>query len=80
MNRVLQGEALNERAEELGVYPVDEPETQPRVMEAERAIRESHLWVSWLSCRPSRRWRARPLPGWRVLRLLGSRRSVRRKR
>ncbi|MDO8950722.1 MAG: hypothetical protein Q8S43_08125 [Actinomycetota bacterium] len=55
MRRLLQGQELEARARELGVslnYLVnpnsgtsDEPELQRRVLEAERARRESWLWL-----------------------------------
>ena len=57
MRRLLQGDALEKRADELGV-PKDGPfthsvatrrvsdvELQRRVIEAERSVRESKLWL-----------------------------------
>jgi hypothetical protein len=63
MRRLLQGEALERRARELGVDieggPItqsvsgkqeraDDSELQRRVLEAERSVRESRLWRSAL--------------------------------
>ena len=60
MKRLLQGEDLKRRAKELGVdttappFPksvsggarqVDDAELQRRVLDAERSIRESKLWL-----------------------------------
>ena len=60
MKRILEGEALEQRARELGVdiqaAPItqsisgrhkraDDHELQKRVIEAERSIRESKLWI-----------------------------------
>jgi len=51
---LLQGDELTKRAEELGVSLIElhdvhgvrsEPELQRRVIEAERAERESRLWL-----------------------------------
>lgn len=53
-NKLLKGDELKARAEELGVSMnelydtqgiISEPELQRRVVEAERSIRESKLWV-----------------------------------
>lgn len=52
--KLLKGDELTARAEELGVSlsqlydskgHINEPELQRRVAEAERSIRESKLWV-----------------------------------
>ena len=59
MKKLLEGQALEKRAKELGCSLQGEPitqsisgyrkatndELQKRIIEAERSIRESHLWV-----------------------------------
>jgi hypothetical protein len=60
MNKLLQGDELERRAVELGIdiqgdavtqsssgrhRRVDDAELQRRVLEAERSIRESRLWI-----------------------------------
>ena len=52
-HKVLQGKDLEERAREIGVSlddlysgaVINEPELQRRVIEAERSLRESRLWL-----------------------------------
>lgn len=52
--KILKGDNLYHRAEELGVSLIElgyadgtesEPELQRRVLEAERALRENRLWI-----------------------------------
>lgn len=52
-NKILQSKELEERVKELGISldrlyseaGINEPELQRRVLEAERSLRESRLWI-----------------------------------